>query len=343
MTFAITRRSALGLMGGAAATSLLPAVPARAARNFVVATFGGTYEETLRKKIIPGFESAHNTKVSTELGIGNTFMPKIIASRNNPPYDVVYLNEDEAIFGEAAGLWAPVEDKDIPNLADIYPIAKPPQLPMYSAMVYEFTLAYNPKKMDAPKSWADLWKPGIKVGVPHISATYGIIFLQIAAELNGGGVDNMAAGFAQLKKLDNMVIYKGVTEGYSKFQLGEMDAALFYRHRAQALMDDGISLAVATPTEGTYGMRTGMRIAKNAPNLELAKTWVNDAMSVDYQMAFAPDLYSPTNSKVVLPPELAAKHVYGADKVNSLRFCDWTKLNPQKPALLEQWNKQFAG
>ena len=306
-------------------------------------TFGGTYETILREQIIPGFEAAHDANVQLELGIGNNFIPKIIASRANPPFDLIYLNEDEAIFGEAAGLWADIDISRIDNLEDVYDVAKPPQLPLYGAMIYEFVLAYNPEKMDKPTSWADLWQKNITVGVPHISATYGIIFLQLAAEIAGGGIEDMAAGFEQLKKLDNMVIYKGVTDGFGKFQRGEMDAALFYKHRTQLLMDEGINLAIAVPEEGTYGMRTGMQIPKNTDKIDLAIAWIGNAMGPDYQRAFAEKLYSPTNKTVELPPELAGKHVYGAEKVADLRFADWSVLNPQKPELLERWNKEFAG
>lgn len=337
-----TRRGALGLIGGATVAGLAAPRLARAATSLNIGTFGGTYESILRSSVIPGFEAAHGASVSLELGIGNTFIPKVIASRNNPPFDVVYVNEDEAIFGDTAGLWADIDPAEIPNLADVYDMAKPPVLPQYTAMIYEFGLAYNPDKMDAPASWEDLWQSGITVGVPHISATYGIIFLMIAAQLNGGGAENMAPGFEKLKQLDDMMIYKGVTDGFGKFQRGEMDAALFYTHRVQLLMDDGINLALATPEEGTYGMRTGMQIPAHAANMDMAKEWVNTAMSSDYQLSFAPKLYSPSNKTVELPAELAAKHVYGADKINSLRFADWGVLNPQKPDLLAQWNKEFA-
>lgn len=340
--FPLSRRRALGGIAAAAALAGLP-LRARAATDLVVGTFGGTYETLLRENVIPKFEGAHDASVKLELGIGNTFMPKIIASRSNPPYDVVYLNEDEAIFGNQAGLWADVDASKIPNLADVYDVLKPPAVPLYGTMVYEFTCAYNPQKMEKPASWEDLWQKGITVGVPHISATYGIIFLMIAAELAGGGPENMAPGFAKLKQLADMKIYKGVTNGFQMWQRGEIDAALFYSHRIQLLKADGVPVALSTPKEGTYGMRTGMQIPKNAAHEDLAIQWVNMALSPEYQLVFAPKLYSPSNRTVTLPPELAEKHVYGPDAISALRFAPWEILNPQKPELLEQWNKEFAG
>lgn len=326
-----------------AALALAAARPGFAAEPYVIGTFGGTYSEVLDAKVIPGFEAANDVTVQMELGWGAKFIPKIIASRANPPYNLVYINEDEAIFGQTAGLWEDMDTSATPNVNDLYDICKPDVVPMYTGIVYEFTCAYNPEKMDKPKSWSDLWQKGITVGVPHISSTYGIIFLQIAAELNGGGAENLEPGFKALKALHNMKIYKGVTDGFGKFQQGEMDAALFYRHRIQLLMDGGLNIAFTTPSEGTYGMRTGVQIPKNAGNVPAGLDWANRVMGSEYQTAFAPKLYSPSNKTVELPPDLAAKHVYGPEKVNSLRFADWSVLNPKKGELIEQWNKAFTG
>lgn len=332
------------LLAGAGVLAASMAVrPAFGAEKFVIGTFGGTYEKILDASVIPGFESANNVQVQKELGWGSKFIPKIIASRKNPPFNLVYINEDEAIFGQGAGLWEDIDTSSTPNVNDIYNVCKPDVVPMYTGIIYEFTCAYNPEKMDAPKSWADLWRPGLNVGVPHISSTYGMIFLMIAAQLNGGSIENLDPGFKALKDLPNMKIYKGVTDGFGKFQRGEVDAALFYRHRIQILKDDGLGIDFTTPSEGTYGMRTGVQIPKNAGNVAAGLDWANRMMGPEYQTAFAPKLYSPSNKNVSLDPGLAAKHVYGQDKVDSLRFADWNILNPKKSELIEKWNKEFTG
>ncbi len=333
------------LLAGTAAMAAATAIPNTgwAAQNFVVATFGGTYGNLLRENVVPNFEKQNDVKVKYEFGWGSKFIPKIIASRKRPPFDVVYINEDEAIFGQSAGLWQPIDTSKTPNANDLYEICKPSVVPMYTGIVYEFTCAYNPAKMKKPQSWRDLWQKGITVGVPHISSTYGLIFLKIAAELNGGGVDNFGPGFEMIKKLDNMRIYKGVTDGFGKFERGEMDAALFYRHRIQILMDKGIGLQFTTPKEGTYGMRTGVQIPKNVANPDTSLQWANMVMSPEYQKVFVSKLYSPSNKMVRLDAALAAKHVYGEQKVSSLRFAEWDKINPIKSDLLERWNKEFTG
>ena len=69
---------------------------------------------------------------------------------------------------------------------------------------------------------------------------------------------------------------------------------------------------------------------------------VNWTLGVPYQTAFAKNLYSPTNRKVELPPELAAKHVYGEAHVDSIREVPWDELLPQRDALLERWTREIG-
>ena len=78
-----------------------------------------------------------------------------------------------------------------------------------------------------------MWAPGVVAGVPHISQSYGLTFLYVAALLNGGSATNLDPGFAAIKRLKNFKIYKNVSQGLSLFQQKEIDAALYYGHRGQ--------------------------------------------------------------------------------------------------------------
>ena len=342
----ITRRGLLGAaassMGGAglAATTIHPARAADV-RTLTVATWGGLYEQTLRK-LLPAFESAHNVSVRLDIGLGSTQLPKLIAGRGAAPFSVLYLNDDEAILGQTARLWAPDQSAQLANIADIYANSKPPALPMYGAIVYELPLVYNPAKLTEPMSWQDLWKPGLTVGIPDISNSYGVIFLYIAALLNGGSETNLDPGFAAIKKLANYKIYHGVTDGFTQFQQGEIDAALYYGHRAHQLQDKGIKVAIAHPKEGVWGLRAGVQIPRTAPEMDLARAFVDLVLSPDYQRTYADLLYSPSNRTVALAPDLAAKHVYGATAVEGLRFPKWEALIEARDSIIDRWNREIA-
>jgi putative spermidine/putrescine transport system substrate-binding protein len=335
----ITRRALLA----SASTAVALATPALAqTQTFVVATFGGLFEQTLRERVIPEFEKQHGVRVQLELGTGSVFIPKMIASPRRSPYDVVHLNDDEAILGASMGLWAPDQSAKLPHAKEITPTLRTDRLPMYSSVVYELPLVYRPEKMTAPASWTDLWQPGITVGIPHISNSYGLTFLTIVALLNGGDARNLAPAFPALAKLSRYKIYKGVTQGHAMFQQGEIDAGLFYGHRAQQLIDQGAKLAVAAPREGLWGQRTGAQIPKTVARMELSDAWIDLTLSAPFQEVFAQSLYSPTNMTVKLPPDLAAKLVMGEARVGALKYPDWDAINPQRDELLTKWTQTFG-
>lgn len=341
---ALSRRNFLagaGALGAATALSR-PAIAQK--QELVVATFGGRFEDLLRQHVIPEFEKKHSATVKLELGFGAVFIPKVIASRGKAPYDVVYLNEDEAYLGQGLNLWAPDQIGKLANAADIYDAVKPPHLPLYGSVIYEFPLVYNPNKMAKPESWGDLWTAkGVTTGVPHLSSLYGICFLLTAAELNGGGADNMAPGFDALKRLPAMKIYKGVTQGDTMIRQGEIDAALFYDQRAILLKDEGLPIDWARPKEGLWGQRTGCQIPASAAQQELALAWVDMTLSPEYQKVFTSELYSPTNRKVQVDERTAARLILGEERVAAMKFAPWDVINPQRDDLMARWTREFAG
>lgn len=334
------------LLGAATATTLPVLLPRRAlaqdAPPFIVATYGGLFEQILRKSVIPAFEAAHNVRVVLEVGQGTIFLPKMLAARGRPSYDIVYVNDDEAVLGATLGLWMPDQSGAIPNVQALYPSLRPSAaMPLYISTMYEFPLLYR-TTIATPTSWNDLWATERPVGVPHISNSYGLTFLLIVALLNGGSAENLTPGFAAIKRLKNGRVWKGVTQGYAMFQQGEVEAGLMYNHRAQALIDLGLPLAMARPKEGVWGQRTGVQIPRTAARPQLSAAWADATLGVAYQTSFAEALYSPANATVMLKPGTEGKYVSGAQRVANLLYPDWAKINPQRDALLDFWSRELG-
>lgn len=334
----LSRRAAVG--GVLAVPALGRAAWAQDA-PFVVATYGGLFETVLRRDVVPAFEAKHGVPVVLEIGQGTTFLPKLLAAgRRRAPYDVVYVNDDEAALGAGMGLWAPDQSAAMPGMAALYPSLRySPTLPLYTSIVYDFPLLYR-TDLPAPSSWNDLWRIDGPVGVPHISNSYGLTFLLIAALLNGGGAADLAPAFPALKRLRTAKVWRGVTQGYTMFQRGEVVAGLMYNHRGQQLIDEGLPLAMARPAEGTWGQRTGVQIPKAAARPELSAAWADVTLGAPYQAAFAASLYSPSNAAVPLPDP--ARFVTGADRIAALRFPDWDAINGQRDALADRWNREMG-
>ncbi|MBB3064329.1 extracellular solute-binding protein [Limibacillus halophilus] len=339
--FDLNRRQ---FIGGTLGVSALPLISkpvfAQAKTKLQFQCFGGAYEEILRQDIIPEFEAANNIEVVFTVEDDVQMLPKLIAARDRPVYDVVTLDNPIAFQGK--DLWLDNMTSKMPNAKDVYSSSLPPETANYGAIVYQYALVHDKSKLPNVESWMDLWTNDIVVGVPHISQAYGMTFLYIAAMLHGGSATDLKPGIEAIKSLKKFKVYKNVSEGRSLFQQQEVDAALFYSHRGQQLIDSGLNLGRATPKEGLWGQRTGFQIPKTCQNVDGAIAWVNNALSASYQSKFLKGLYSPTNSKVEAPADLEEKLLMGADTVNSIRELDWGTVLPQKDELVDLWVREIG-
>lgn len=327
----------------ATGVAALPAPALAQARpRLTVQCYGGLFEKTLREQVIPEFERAHATEVVLAVEDDVTILPKLRAARTRAPWDVCYCDNDIAVLGAQLGVWAADQSAAMPNAARIYANCMPPATANYGNVVFEYALVHNTRRLPTADSWLVLWNPEIVPGVPHITQSYGLTFLYIAALLHGGSAKDLDPGFAAIKALKKFRVYKNLSEGLQLFQQGEIDAALFYDHRAQQMIDMGLPFAKTRPKEGSWGQHTGCQIPRAAANPEGARAWVNTSLGVAYQAAFAKNLYGPTNHDVVVEPALAARLVYGAARVEAIREAPWGELLPQRDALLERWTREIG-
>ena len=339
-----TRRSILVSRAAAGLAPLLPRRGAAQARPTLrVQCIGGLVEKTIREDVIPDFEKAHGTGITLIVEDDVTILPKLAVARSRAPYDVCMMDNDKAILGAEAGLWAPDQSAKLRNIGAIYPSCKPPATANYATIIFEYALVYSTEKFKtAPTSWQDIWTPGMVAAVPHVSQGYGLTFLYIAALLNGGSASNLDPGFAAIKRLGNFKIYKSVSQGLALFQQKEADIALFYGHRAQQMIEAGLPVAKTIPKEGTWGQRTGLQIPRLTANLDGAVAWLDTMLGVPAQTAFAKSLYSPTNRDCTFPPEQAKRLVLGEQHVDSIGEVPWKEILPQRDAILDRWTREFG-
>lgn len=336
-----TRRNVL--LSGLAAPLLAAPAFSQTRPSLRVQCMGGLVEKTIREDIIPEFEKRHGIEVSLIVEDDVTILPKLQVARSRAPYDVCMMDNDKAILGAEAGLWAPDPSARLKNLAAIHDSCKPPATAHYAVILFEYGLVYSTDKFKAaPTSWNDLWTPGTVAAIPHVSQAYGLTFLYLAAMLNGGSATNLDPGFAAIKRLGNFKIYRSVSQGLSLFQQREADAALFYGHRAQQMIEAGLPVAKTVPKEGTWGQRTGVQIPRLTANMDGAVAWVDTMLGVPAQTAMAKGLYSPTNRNCVFPPDQEKRLVLGEARVNAVREAPWAEILPQRDAILDRWTREFG-
>jgi putative spermidine/putrescine transport system substrate-binding protein len=331
-----------------AAAVLLGALQTTAqAKELVVAIFGGSFLDNTKACHGAPFEKRTGAKVNFVLGNSVQNVAKLRAAQGRSEVDVAYMDLQIVQQAKAEGLLQKVNAELVPNLKDLYPSAKDPDLNWIGMMYSGTTIAYNPKTIkDPPQSWGDFWNPAYKgkVALADITATFGQHFLLAASRLRGGSMDNTDPGFAALKELHPNVVtyYTQADQLVSLLERGDIAIAPWSVDRIGAAAAKGVPVAVSFPKEGAVGILPTVSVPKGAGNADLAHAYIDVLLSPEAQICFAEKQYAgPTNKNVKLPDELAKAVPYGKI-VDSMYFPDTAALAKNLPKWTERWGREIV-
>jgi putative spermidine/putrescine transport system substrate-binding protein len=79
------------LLAGSAA--LVWSASAEAQQTFYVAGYGGSFEQTMRKEIIPAFEKKHGVNVEYVAGNSTDTLAKLQAQKSNQQIDIAIVDD----------------------------------------------------------------------------------------------------------------------------------------------------------------------------------------------------------------------------------------------------------
>src|SRR5580704_6521751 len=148
------------LLGAAAALPLVSIRGARAAtRSIQVGIYTAQQGEYVRKQIIPKFEADYECKVFTTEGVTLMQIAALRATRDNPKYSVMFMDDIGIELSKREALIDPLPADKIPNLAGLLP-----RFMFYDGYGAAFAIStggmvYNPQTMKPLVSYADLWEP----------------------------------------------------------------------------------------------------------------------------------------------------------------------------------------
>ncbi len=221
--------TAMGLALAALELSAAAALAEDAPRQMTIACYAAGIQEYIEGNILPDFEKQYNVKVSYLPGVSLATISKLQAQKDAPQIDVACLDDGPREQAKAMGLLQATDPAKMPNLADVYDVAKMPDNIGVGWAVFGVGIVYNPEAytkagLQPPKSWNDLALPELKdhVIADTITSTYGLDLLIMLAKANGGGLDNMEPGFAKMKDVAaNVPTFDTTADLSSFFQQGE--------------------------------------------------------------------------------------------------------------------------
>lgn len=345
MAVSTNRRSLLrgaAALGAASASGLSIAQ----AKSISATTYPGAWESAHRQILLPAFTKASGATTNLAASLAVDTVSKIVASKANPPFDVVILDEGPYLNALQHDIFEKLPVEKMPFMKDVpQKFIDPRGLGAFvSGQI--IGIAYNTDKIKTPpRSWNDLLKPEFKgrVGLAGMGSTLMSAWMVDIARLNGGSEENLEPAFAFVKRLLPNVSAVAANPGSlaTLFQQDQIDISIHYNNNVGDLQGKGVPVALARPDTGYIHIKSTMHIVKNSKNVDLAAAYINAALSPEVQskMADAPYYVAPISSKAVFSKGL---QTYAADMkaLEAMNGVDWAKLNPRRAEYIDRFNRE---
>lgn len=324
------------------------ALPAFAEETLTLLGYSGLFQQRYTKAVIEPFMAKYpDIKVEYFPQQGSAAMlGSLRAQKASPQSDVVLMDVSVAKTGTDEGLFDKIDETVTKNVADLYPNARFDGVAGVGVTFDNLVLLYNTDAIKtAPDSWNALKDKSLKGKVAMLSAPdiVGIGTTIIMNHINGGTdfIKNIDAGIKAMAEVaPNIQTWEPKPEVYPTVVNGQVSLGVGWNARGQANADGSNGkMKVVLPKEGTILQINTINLVKGAPSAETARKFVDYALSPEAQAAFTAAMYyAPTNSKAVVPPEIATRTVVGSmDKVIPV---DWIGLSKVRDQISQDWRRK---
>jgi putative spermidine/putrescine transport system substrate-binding protein len=313
------------ILRNVAATGLLAGVDAvlirsiaSAAQNLHVLSWGWGYDQAIKEAVTPRFTGA---EVQFEIGTNAANYAKLLAQRANPILSGGTFNGTFSYRGYSDKLWSKFEKNFVSNAAN---------LPGYAFMetngiafgVQPYGLVYNPRFVEKPKSFLDLFDPKYKgkVGL----ADYYFDGFSLVAKALGKSIDDVPAGIAEwAKHKDNIGPWnQSPAQAHDLIESGELWVAFTFGGIAAGAIAAGKKIAFTIPVEGATAVVDVVQVINGFDDktTELTKRFLGLFLDDPAQISFTRYVFtSPISKTAQIPADLAANPaLLTPDKVAAL-------------------------
>ncbi len=323
-------------------------------KEILVGIWGGAQGEFIRKNVIPAFEADLGCKVLAEEGFTLPNISKMRATKSNPKFTVMFVDDLAVPICKGEGLIAEIPADKVPNMAKLFPRFNY-ESSYGTGLGVSIGTMYRNTAEEAPTSYADLWHPKYKGNIKLNSwqNTSGLFFLIATAAVVTGKpfaeaqyeVDKIWGKLAELKPNIQNVYTSGVEAANEIAQgqaaIGGIDYSKFiYPYTAK-----GAPIDMVFMKEGSFAGVNCQVLVKGGPNQDLGLAFMDRMLSPQVQKALAEfALVAPPVSGIELSPEAQKYVAYPDNRMDELGLFnpDWTYVNAQRSAWTDEANKIFS-
>jgi len=317
--------------------------------KLVINSFGGAYEKAHRALVIEPFEKQNGCKIEVITAYSADMLARMRAQKSNPQFDVAHFSGGQEVAAAAEGLLVPIKPQQLTQYKHMYPFAvagiEKGQGPVYS--IAAIGIIYNTEKISpAPTSWNDLFRKDLcgRVILTDVSNTYGLLGLLMLNQVNGGTLDDIKPGLDAVKRLLNCsTVVSKSPEIQQNFAQGNAWIAAYAQDYTYTLTQAGLPIRFILPKEGAPAVFITARVVAGRPQTDLAIKFVDFSLRAEAQVGWVEALrYSPTNREAKLTAQQAESVIYGEENVKKLINFDPEKVNQNRAAWSQEWNRVIA-
>jgi putative spermidine/putrescine transport system substrate-binding protein len=292
--------------------------------------------------VVPQFEELTGVAIET-IGMRSADqVARLRIEREHPSVDVLWIDYGEAQLLAREDLLAKLTEADIPNLVNVRDEARSPLgiAPITFSSALGFLV--NTERLEAPpRSWAELWEPRFQneLALFDFGSTLGPAFLVMAARLDGGSETNVEPGFARLSELAPHAVVFQSSGPANNLMVAQGEAGVTFGLASQTLTlkAGGAPVDWLVPTEGAIALPQGFQIAAHTREPDLARQFIDYALSVETQTRLAEELLLVvTNKNVELSPATAA-----LVPLDNIIYMDFVTISAQRGAWTDRFNREI--
>ncbi|WP_144636992.1 ABC transporter substrate-binding protein [Bordetella genomosp. 13] len=329
----------------AATLAALASTAVHAQQKLVVAGYGGSFEDIMRKEIFPAFGKQHGVEMDYVAGNSTNTVARLQAQKSNQQVDVAIIDDGPMYQAIALGFCAPIQNlpKDDMYGTALYKEDKAVAIGIVATGIMYNKKVFEEKKWAAPTSWADLKDPKYKqqLVIPPLNNTYGLHALVEYAREGGGGEKKIDPGFKTFKDQvgPNVLVYEPSPGKMTElFSSGQAIIGVWGSGRVKSFADTGFPVGFVYPREGAYALlSSACPVAKPNPN-PLAQAFVSYLVSPEVQSKLASSYgYGPVNKKAQAKDDPNVPLPMG-ERAAKLIVIDWDTVNQNR----DDWNKRWT-
>jgi ABC-type Fe3+ transport system substrate-binding protein len=337
------------LMAGVAASGLAaPAVLRAQTIELVMVGNGGTLDD-VHKRAGDILARRHpGLTVRVVAGLSAEAIAQIKAARGASPYDFTNMEPPAVLNAVAQEVLQPYDRTKVPSFPTVEESLLPAAYGMGIPVNYNVIgIAYNKDTIKTPPtSWADLWKPEYagKVGMARPQSNLGLACVAMAARIFGHPDEDTQFGLSKWKELKPLVGRSPVLL-QQMLERGEIGVCPLWHSNTAVAASRGLPFGFVKPAPGPLVLPASAVMFAHTAVPDLVLEFIDIELQKENQeFAAQPPYYFGPTVRGVLPPASAAAYLPSTpEEIAAVQTVDWTKIAPLRGAIVEAFDRMFAG